>query len=404
MKYIFLTLFILISCNKNSKDSIDEGENSQIDNIIDKLENMTLSNLEIIEKDSIARLELINSYDSFPKINYTQIIIKDKNILNELFSEYGFSKDNKIKNKVFITLNRKETKYLSVGDTIIVPDTIINDKRAYSIFPHYYPEAKQLDKAIIISNYYQSYACYEFGKLVRFAACNTGKEKTPTFPGRYALVWKDKKRRSSLDSTWIMPFTFNFHRYAGNAFHQFEMPGYAASHSCVRQFLTDAEWLFNWGRGVKVEDGKQIWLSGTPVVIIGVPDYSLRKSGPWSHLKNNKQRPIKLDFNPMEVEEAYIPFVQIPESIRNWIPNKDRYVHAEDTLRKRGIIAQHTTLTPSIDFNKQRREKKLAKDKSKLSDSLKKLEFQQSEKSKIDLDIIKKNLQKLESPTDTTKK
>ncbi len=396
MKYFILIVFGLIACSKGTKDTLED--------IIEGVETVVLSDEEKREKDSLDRLELINSYDNFPVINYKQLIIQNKSQLSELISEYGFTKENIDKNKVFITINRKEVKYLSVGDTIIIPDTIISDVKAYSLFPHYYPEAKELDKVIIVSNYYQSYACYEFGELVRFAACNTGKEKTPTFPGRYALVWKDKKRRSSLDSTWIMPFTFNFHRYAGNAFHQFEMPGYAASHSCIRQFLSDAEWLFNWGRGVKVENKQQIWLSGTPVIIVGVPDYSLRKSGPWVFLKNNKERPISLDYNPLEVEEAYIPFVQLPETIRNWIPNKERYKYAEDTLRKRGVIADYTILTPSIDFNKQRREKKLAQEKKKNEDSLKKNELKQSEKSKTDLDIIKENLRKLENPSDSTKK
>lgn len=31
----------------------------------------------------------------------------------------------------------------------------------------------------------------------------------------------------------ILPFTVNFHQYAGNAFHQFEMPGRPVSHSAV---------------------------------------------------------------------------------------------------------------------------------------------------------------------------
>lgn len=391
IKYIIIFLILLVSCTKEEKKEIKK---------IDIQDTLTQEDIRI--KDSLDRIKLIKKYDEFEKINYSVVIIDSKEKLNEILSKYGFSKENRINNKVFITLNRKETKYLRVGDTCVVPDKIVDDNLAYSCFPYYYPEAKDLDKLIMVSNYYQSYGCYENGVLVRFAACNTGKEKTPTFPGRYALVWKDKKRRSSLDSTWIMPFTYNFHRYAGNAFHQFEMPGYAASHSCIRQFLSDAEWLFNWGRGVKVKDGKQIWLSGTPVVIFGVPDYSLKKSGPWTYLKSNKERPFKLNYDPMEVEEALIPFVQIPEAIRNWIPQKERYKYAEDTLRARGVIAEHVKLTASIDFNKLRREKKLAKLKKQKSDSLKRFK-EQSEKSKTDIDLIKENLKELEKK-DTIKR
>jgi len=394
-KYIAFLLILIYSCgNESSKDNSNEN---------DKVMNNELSKEEIKTQDSIKRIKLIESHEEkYDKINYKTVIIENKEILNDILSKYGFSKENQLNNKVFITLNRKETKYLRVGDTCVIPDKIVDENKAYSCFPHYYPEASHLEKLIVVSNYYQSYACYEKGELVRFAACNTGKEKTPTFPGRYALVWKERKRRSSLDSTWIMPFTFNFHRYAGNAFHQFEMPGYAASHSCIRQFLNDAEWLYNWGKGVKVENGKQLWLSGTPVIIFGVPDYSLKKSGPWKYLKNNKERPFELDYDPMEVEEALIPFVQIPEAVRKWLPQKERYKYAEDTLRARGVVAEYVSLTPSIDFNKIRREKKLAKLKKQKQDSLNNI-IKQSDKSKIDLELIKENLRGIEK-NDTIKK
>lgn len=392
--YIIL-VFILIACN---------NDNKQDKSIIEVFFEPELSIEEQKIADSLDRLEIIKSYDKFKKINYKMLVIEDKAKLNEIFTKYGFTKENRTNNKIFITLNRKESKYLRVGDTIVVPDTIIDDNLAYSCFPYYYPEAKHLAKLIVVSNVYQSYACYEKGELVRFAACNTGKERTPTFPGRYALVWKAKERRSSLDSTWIMPFTYNFHRYAGNAFHQYEMPGYAASHSCIRQFLSDAEWLYNWGKGVKVVNKKQIWLSGTPVIIVGVPDYSLRHSGPWSFLKNNKERPIELNYDPMSVEEALIPFSQIPESIRHWIPQKERYRYAEDTLRKRGIIAEHTELIVSVDFNKLRREKKKAQAKKKKLDSLKNTVLPQIEENKTDLDLIKEKLKELDNTKDTTKR
>lgn len=392
--YSFL-FFILTACNNDNKQ--EESINKEI------LES-NISEVEHKLTDSLERNKLIKSYDKYKKINYETLVIEDKKKLKEILSKYGFSKDNRTNNKVFITLNRKESKYLRVGDTIIVPDTVIDDNLAYSCFPYFYPEAKHLAKLIVVSNVYQSYACYENGKLIRFAACNTGKERTPTFPGRYALVWKAKERRSSLDSTWIMPFTYNFHRYAGNAFHQYEMPGYAASHSCIRQFLSDAKWLFNWGKGVKVVDKKQVWLSGTPVIILGVPDYSLKHSGPWTFLGNNKERPIELNFDPMSVEEALIPFSQIPESIRHWIPQKERYKHAEDTLRKRGIIAEHTELIVSVDFNKLRRDKKKAQAKKKRLDSLKNSVLPQIEENKTNLDLIKEKLKDLENTKDTTKR
>jgi hypothetical protein len=346
--------------------------------------------------------------DTFPTINYTTLKIEDYAQYLEIKEKYAYSKSNKWANKAFITLNRKESKYIKVGDSIIVPDTIVPDMRAYSVYPPYYCDAKHIPKLIIVSNKYQCYAAYENGVLVRFAAANTGKERTPTYPGRYALVWRDKLRKSSLDSTWVLPNTWNFHRYAGNAFHQFDMPGRAVSHSCVRQFLSDSKWLYNWGKGVQLDSNrKQIWLSGTPVIIQDMFDYD-RKVGPWLDLANNKEGRIKLSGDPMEVEEAYIPIKQIPEEIQGWIPNRKRYLAAEDTLRARGIIPEDVTLIESVNFNKRRREKKAreakaAKEKARL-DSI------NGVKSSTDIDLIRKNLEELEgekpptAPTDSTEK
>ena len=391
-KYLYILLLILFSCKNEKTDS------NSTPTIEEEFE---------VHLDSNTRAKLIESYDDYDEIKYSIEKINTREELNKILEKFGKRKGNEINNKVFITLNRKETKFLRIGDTCVIPDKIEEDMLAYSCFPYFFPEAANLEKLIVVSNYYQAYGCYENGKLVRFAACNTGKEKTPTFPGRYALVWKQEKRRSSLDSTWFMPYTFNFHRYAGNAFHQYDMPGYPASHSCIRQNMDDAIWLYKWGKGVKVENGEQVWLSGTPVIIFGVPDYAARRSGPWKNLKSNKDRPFELDFYPMEVEEALIPIAQIPESVRNWIPQRNRYKYAEDTLRARGIIGKNVVLTASVDFNKERRYKKHLKHKKMLEEAKKKQmeqkQIEQIEESKVNIELIKENLKNLEVK-DTTKK
>ncbi len=88
------------------------------------------------------------------------------------------------------------------------------------------------------------------------------------------MVWKQELRISSLDSTWKMPYTWNIHRFSGSAFHKFDMPGYPASHSCLRQFLDDAKWLYKWGEGAKYDTANlAIHLTGTPVIIIDHFDY-----------------------------------------------------------------------------------------------------------------------------------
>ena len=292
-------------------------------------------------------------------IEYRKYHISNSKKLDSIKSV--FQDTNSIGLKVLTTLNRKELRFFRVGQDVVLPTKIGSSILDYSLFPDYYPAAKDIPKIIIMSNKYQCYACYEFGKIVRFAAVNSGKESTPTYPGRYSVQWRDKKRRSSLDSTWVMPFTVNYHKYAGSAFHQFEMPGRPVSHSCARQFLDDAEWLFHWvdlPRTDKITNEKK---SGAPVIILDVFDYSRKKGGPWLELISNIERPLQLPDNPMQVEEALIPIKQIPKESRGSLPNKKRYETAEDTLRARGVIRPTAKIKESVNFGKLRKEKEKKK-------------------------------------------
>lgn len=293
--------------------------------------------------------------DSFPTISYTRFAVSDRAALDSIRKRFGNRKENLDAFRAITTLNRKEFGYIRVGDTIIVPDVVVGDLRAYSVFPSRYPGADTLPKLVIVSNAMQSYACYEYGHLVRFAACNTGTESKPTLPGRYSMNWKERLRISSLNDNWKLPYTWNFHLYAGNAFHQFAMPGRPVSHSCVRQFMTDAEWLFNWGAPGRYDStGHVEQFTGTPVIIIDVFDFSRKKGGPWLELASNRDGILKLPDNPLGVEEALIPMSQVPHSARGSMKDRQRYLTAEDTLRARGIIRPEARLSPSIDYNRLR--------------------------------------------------
>ena len=296
----------------------------------------------------------------FPKILYHRFVIDSKGALDSLLRIYGKRDETWNGYRAFTLLNRKDTRYVRIGDTVVLPDTIMEDLRAYSVFPQYYPAADTIKKLIIVSNALQCYACYEYGELVRFAAANTGEERKPTFPGRYAINWKHPRRISSLDSTWIMPFTVNFHLYAGSAAHQFDMPGRPVSHSCVRQFLADAKWLFHWvdvGR-IDTSTRRIIPYTGTPLLIIDVFDFTRSKGGPWLELLSNKDIELDLPEQPMQVEEALIPISQIPRDVRGGLPDKTRYVKAEEVLRERGHIREGVSLRESIDYNKLRKERR----------------------------------------------
>jgi lipoprotein-anchoring transpeptidase ErfK/SrfK len=326
--------------------------------------------------------------DPFPLINYTLDTIRNREHYREIIRRFRRSKGNFAAFKAFTTLNRKELRFIGVGQAVVIPDTIIADTRAYSVFPYYYPAAKNIKKIVMVSNVYQSYGCYEYGKLVRFAAVNSGKERTPSYPGRYAMSWKEKDHLSSIDSNWHMPYTINFHRQAGSAFHKFTMPGRPASHSCVRQFMDDAEWLYYWADMEKYDaDKKPIPFSGTPVIIIDYYDFSPGKGYRWKYLKNNKEKIDYLPDNPLQVEEALIPICQIPLGARGSLVNYKRYLYAEDTLRARGVIRPGVRLIQTRDFNKERREKE-----KKERERLEKLRQDSIKRMQIKIDSVKNTI------------
>lgn len=290
-------------------------------------------------------------------ITYTKIVIVNGKHLDSIRRAYR--KVDTIQNiayRAFITVNRKDLHYFRVGDTVIIPSILSPNLTDYSIFPAEYHAVDSLPKIIIVSNAWQSYACYEYGKLVRFAACNTGEERKATFPGKYALNWRHILRKSSLNSSWILPYTWNFHLHAGSAFHQFDMPGRPVSHSCIRQFRDDARWLFYWGEGAKRDTIKRRYIpfSGTPVIILDMFDFSRKKGGPWWDITDNSFK-IALPQDPMNTEEAWIPISQVPHSARGGLPNKERYIAAEDTLRIRGIIRDGVKLRASIQYSRKKK-------------------------------------------------
>lgn len=308
-----------------------------------------------------ARVDSITN--RYARIDYTRTVIADEAMRDSLRRVFAHADSTWTAYRAFTTVNRKDIQFFRVGDTVMMPATLEQDLRAYSVFPQWYEEGRDIEKIVFISNKWQSYACYSYGELVRFAAANTGEEGKPTFPGRYGVNWKQRFRISSLDSTWKLPFTVNFHQYAGSAFHQFEMPGRPVSHSCVRQFLSDAEWLFKWVRQAKRDtNGRPIKFTGTPVIILDMFDYSRRRGGPWWDVSSNKDVVIALPNAPLDVEEALIPISQIPKDVRGALPNAARYREAETILRERGVLRDVARLKESVDWNKVRAERRRKKE------------------------------------------
>ncbi|WP_412068464.1 L,D-transpeptidase [Rubrivirga sp. IMCC43871] len=172
---------------------------------------------------------------------------------------------------------------LSIGDTIVLPDVVDADPRAYSPFPRDYPGARGFDKLFVIDKSVQAWAGYEHGRLARWGLVSTGAEGSETPNGRFNFNWKERHRVSTLSppgQSWDMRWVFNFHDARGIHIHQYyALPTTgAASHGCVRLMTADAQWIYDWADGWQTSNGGadramasrgRILKQGTTVLVLG---------------------------------------------------------------------------------------------------------------------------------------
>jgi lipoprotein-anchoring transpeptidase ErfK/SrfK len=195
-------------------------------------------------------------------------------------------------------LNRRDLEHLARLKEMIVPevwpsDPADSDELAYGILPATWEWATERNKALVVLQPEQVFGAYEFGKLVRWGPISSGRKETSTPAGTFNLTWKTKSRTSTDNDQWLLKWYFNFINSRGVSFHQFELPGYAASHACVRLLERDAMWLYGWGEQWKLAPGgKDVLQQGTVVVVSG--QYGHDKPGPWTSLDWWNQLPVKL--------------------------------------------------------------------------------------------------------------
>jgi hypothetical protein len=177
-------------------------------------------------------------------------------------------------------LNRADSKHLARLGAVVFPDRWLPDELAYSPLPLHDSWAAQHPKAIIIDQPLQAFGAYENGRLVRWGPVSTGRRDRATPSGLFHLNWKSTGRHSTVNPRWYMPWYFNFDNRRGLSMHAYDLPGYPASHACVRLLETDAKWLFSWGEPATVAaDGQTILQAGTPVMIVG--QYDFNAPAPW---------------------------------------------------------------------------------------------------------------------------
>jgi hypothetical protein len=178
-------------------------------------------------------------------------------------------------------LNRSDRAHLGNRKIIVVPARWDLDELAYSPLPLEYAWAEQYPKLLLVDQPSQTFGAYEQGRLVRWGPVSTGKENHQTPAGFSHLNWKTTGRNSTDNPEWYLKWYFNFDNKSGRSFHEYAMPGRAASNACIRLLGRDAEWIYHWGEQWRL--GPRAWTVlayGTPLLILGHYDFEA-PAPPW---------------------------------------------------------------------------------------------------------------------------
>jgi hypothetical protein len=107
-----------------------------------------------------------------------------------------------------------------------------------------------------------------------------GGKKSLTPTGQYHTNYRTRQKVSTVDSEWVLDWYFNIINSEGIAIHEYSLPGYPASHGCLRLVERDARWVYDWASQWRLsEDRNRVIAHGTPVVIYG--EYPFGSPRPW---------------------------------------------------------------------------------------------------------------------------
>ena len=202
-------------------------------------------------------------------------------------------------------INRTDKANLAKMDSIIIPTDFSGDLVYYLPFPIHISSLEIVSKVLIFSYPTQTFAAYENGELGRTGPTNMGRKKDPTPTGLFFTNWKAEKTTSTFNDEWDLKWNFNIENKLGVGFHQYELPGYPASHSCLRLLEKDAKYLYKWADEWILKDKENVKVKGTPVIVFG--SYNFDAPKPWYSLVDD---PKTLDISETEIESQIKPFVQ----------------------------------------------------------------------------------------------
>ncbi len=207
--------------------------------------------------------------------------------------------------KIIAAVNRTDSSHVFQMDSLIIPDDFTGELSYYLPFPEAVPGLEKINKIIFFSYATQSFGAYENGQLAISGPTNMGRKKDPTPTGLFFTNWKAEETKSTFNDEWELKWNFNIENKLGVGFHEYAMPGYPASHSCLRLQEADAKFLYNWADQWILKGTDNILANGTPVIVFGKYDFDGPK--PWKQLIND---PKALNISANTLEEETKPFIE----------------------------------------------------------------------------------------------
>ncbi len=273
--YTLLFTLLLTGCKKENGKTDDQSQGTSSGALSDGEKSDSAATKTEVKESVPPAVQENGFYNAFA-------IPKDKKLRDSLYAVFS-KKYTEKERYAILALNRLDSKSKFNSDTLVIPAKIDTTLMAYSPFPMQLDILSDVKKFVIFSYPIQAYGVYSNGTLVKWGPTSMGKKSAQTTRGLMFANWKKKLAISTVKSEWKLPYNFNIHNTHGIGWHQYDLPGYPASHSCLRLLMKDAMWLYSYAdTWILSPGGATTQANGTPVIVFG--DYPWGKRKPWRKL------------------------------------------------------------------------------------------------------------------------